>query len=78
MSPRATLMKVAILMGSEKDRITMEAAADVLADIGIEHDVHVMSAHRTPERVAAFASGARDAGYRGAGLSDALRGRGQG
>ena len=56
-------MKVAILMGSEKDRITMEAAADVLADIGIEHDVHVMSAHRTPERVAAFASDARDAGY---------------
>ncbi len=49
-------MKVAILMGSEKDRITMEAAADVLADIGIEHDVHVMSAHRTPERVAAYAA----------------------
>ena len=41
----------------------MQAAADVFAEIGIEHDVHVMSAHRTPERVAAFASGARDAGY---------------
>ena len=56
-------MKVAILMGSEKDKTTMQAAADVLAEIGIEHDVHVMSAHRTPERVAAFASGAQDDGY---------------
>jgi 5-(carboxyamino)imidazole ribonucleotide mutase len=56
-------MKVAILMGSDKDRPTMEAAADVLAGLGIEHDTHVMSAHRTPERVADFASGAREAGY---------------
>ena len=56
-------MKVAILMGSEKDQTAMQAAGDVLAEIGIEHDVRVMSAHRTPDRVAAFASGARDAGY---------------
>ena len=56
-------MKIAILMGSEKDLPTMQPAADVLADLGILHDVHVMSAHRTPERVAAFAVGARDAGY---------------
>jgi 5-(carboxyamino)imidazole ribonucleotide mutase len=50
-------------MGSEKDRPAMQAAADVLEALGIEHDVHVMSAHRTPERVADFASGAREAGY---------------
>jgi len=56
-------MKVAILMGSEKDLPAMQPAADVLSDLGIEHDVQVMSAHRTPEAVAAFASGARDAGY---------------
>ena len=56
-------LKIAILMGSEKDLQTMQPAADVLADLGISHDVHVMSAHRTPERVAAFAVGARDAGY---------------
>jgi len=56
-------LKVAILMGSEKDRPTMQAAADVLNDLGIEHDVHVMSAHRTPHAVAEFASGARKAGY---------------
>ncbi|MEN8114633.1 MAG: 5-(carboxyamino)imidazole ribonucleotide mutase [Actinomycetota bacterium] len=56
-------VRVAILMGSDKDLPKMQAAADVLDGFGIEHDVHVMSAHRTPEKVAAFATGARDAGY---------------
>jgi len=56
-------MKVAILMGSEKDQAVMQAAADVLEGLGIEHDMHVMSAHRTPGRLAAFASDARDNGY---------------
>ena len=56
-------MRVAILMGSEKDMPIMQAAVDVLHSFGIGHEVHVMSAHRTPERVAAFAARARDAGY---------------
>lgn len=56
-------MKVAILMGSEKDADVMAPASDILGDLGIEHDVHVMSAHRTPKRVAEFASSAREAGY---------------
>jgi 5-(carboxyamino)imidazole ribonucleotide mutase len=56
-------MKVAILMGSEKDMDKMQPCADVLADFGIEHEVHVMSAHRTPEKVAAFVSSARDNGF---------------
>ena len=56
-------MRVAILMGSDKDMPKMQAGADVLAEFGVDHDVHVMSAHRTPERVAAFATGARAAGY---------------
>jgi 5-(carboxyamino)imidazole ribonucleotide mutase len=56
-------MKVAILMGSEKDLPAMQTAAEVLAELGIEHDVQVMSAHRSPDRVAEFASGAREAGY---------------
>jgi 5-(carboxyamino)imidazole ribonucleotide mutase len=50
-------------MGSEKDLPAMQGAADVLVELGIEHDVQVMSAHRTPERVAEFATGAREAGY---------------
>ena len=56
-------MKVAILMGSEKDLPKMQPAADVLAEFGVTHEVHVMSAHRTPARVAEFAGGARDAGF---------------
>lgn len=56
-------MKVAILMGSEKDMPKMQAGADVLEEFGVDHEVHVMSAHRTPARVAEFAQAARDAGY---------------
>jgi 5-(carboxyamino)imidazole ribonucleotide mutase len=55
-------VKVAVLMGSDKDRATMEPAVDVLTEFGVEHEVHVVSAHRTPERVAALASQARDNG----------------
>jgi len=50
-------------MGSVKDSETMQPAADVLSEYGIEHEVHVMSAHRTPERVAEFAGSARSNGY---------------
>ena len=56
-------MKVAILMGSEKDATKMTAAADVLNDFGVEHEVHVMSAHRTPSSVSNYATSARDAGF---------------
>ncbi|NND01796.1 MAG: 5-(carboxyamino)imidazole ribonucleotide mutase [Acidimicrobiia bacterium] len=56
-------MKIAILMGSEKDSEKMQPAADVLAGFGISHEVHVMSAHRTPQRVADFATAARSNGF---------------
>ena len=56
-------MRVAILMGSEKDLPKMQAAADVLAEFGVEHEVIVASAHRNPERVAEIAGSAREAGY---------------
>jgi 5-(carboxyamino)imidazole ribonucleotide mutase len=56
-------MKVAILMGSEKDMSKMEACAAVLAQFDIDHEAHVMSAHRTPEKVALFASTARENGF---------------
>jgi 5-(carboxyamino)imidazole ribonucleotide mutase len=56
-------MKVAILMGSVKDADLMQPASDVLAEFGVANEVHVMSAHRTPQRVADFATGARDAGF---------------
>lgn len=56
-------MKVAILMGSANDGDKMQPAADTLARFGIEADVQVLSAHRTPAKVAALASTAREQGY---------------
>ena len=56
-------MKVAVLMGSPNDRDKVEPAAEVLRQLGVEVDVHVMSAHRSPDKVAAFAQQARENGY---------------
>jgi 5-(carboxyamino)imidazole ribonucleotide mutase len=56
-------MKVAVLMGSASDKEKMRPAADTLERFGIEADVRVMSAHRTPDKVAEFARSARDEGY---------------
>lgn len=70
--------KVAIIMGSPNDRSKMEPAAQTLSGFGIEADVQVMSAHRTPAKVAAFVGGAREAGYSaiiaGAGMAAHLAG----
>lgn len=56
-------MKVAVLMGSTSDREKMRPAGEVLARFGIEADVRVLSAHRTPAAVAELASTAREQGY---------------
>jgi len=53
---------VAVVMGSKSDSPLMEECTDLLNKLGIEHEVHVMSAHRMPEKVAAFAKSARDRG----------------
>jgi 5-(carboxyamino)imidazole ribonucleotide mutase len=70
--------KVAVLMGSASDRDTMAKAAEVLERFGVPHEVHVMSAHRTPEAVATFARSARDNGFAaiicGAGMAAHLAG----
>ena len=56
-------MKVAILMGSPNDKDKVQPAADILERFGVEVDVHVMSAHRNPDDVTAFARAAKDNGY---------------
>ena len=56
-------MKVAILMGSGSDRPVMEKAAQMLDSFGIEHEVRVISAHKTPDQAIAFAEGAAAAGF---------------
>jgi len=55
---------VAIVMGSDSDWPTMQEAANVLDEMGIGYDVDVVSAHRTPNEMLAFASGAVNAGYK--------------
>ncbi len=70
--------RVAILMGSPNDGDKMAPAAKTLERYGIEADVRVMSAHRSPALVSAFISGAREAGYSaiicGAGMAAHLAG----
>ena len=55
--------KVAILMGSKNDLPKLEKARTTLADLGIEHEVWAMCAHRNAEAVREFVGGARDNGF---------------
>ena len=54
---------VAIIMGSQSDWQTMKHAAETLDALGVSHDTRIVSAHRTPERLYAFAKGAKAAGF---------------
>jgi phosphoribosylaminoimidazole carboxylase PurE protein len=56
--------QVAILMGSDSDWETMSAAAKRLDAFDVGCDVHVLSAHRTPERTARYAAGAAESGIK--------------
>jgi 5-(carboxyamino)imidazole ribonucleotide mutase len=71
-------VKVAVLMGSPNDREKMAPAVKTLEEFGLEADEQVLSAHRTPEAVAAMARGARENGYAaficGAGMAAHLAG----
>ena len=53
---------VGILMGSKSDWDTMRAASDMLKSLGVPHESHVMSAHRTPKLASDFASNAESRG----------------
>src|SRR5262247_1239276 len=55
---------VAIIMGSQSDWATLRHAAAMLSALGVGHDARIVSAHRTPERLYAFAKGARAAGHK--------------
>jgi 5-(carboxyamino)imidazole ribonucleotide mutase len=55
---------IAIIMGSQSDWSTMKHAATVLEDLGVGHDVKIISAHRTPDRLYDFAKGAKAAGVK--------------
>jgi 5-(carboxyamino)imidazole ribonucleotide mutase len=55
---------VAIIMGSRSDWPTMKGAAECLDALGVAYEAKVVSAHRTPERMFAFAKGAKAAGFK--------------
>ena len=55
---------VAIIMGSQSDWTTMRNAAETLDALGVAYDARIVSAHRTPDRLVAFAKGAREAGFK--------------
>src|SRR5579864_9794193 len=55
---------VAIIMGSQSDWATMTHAGATLRDLGVTYDERIVSAHRTPERLYAFAKGAKAKGYK--------------
>lgn len=57
------MKKVAVIMGSDSDFDVVSAGIKQLKALDIPVEVHVMSAHRTPERASAFAAGAKDAGF---------------
>lgn len=55
---------VAIIMGSQSDWETMRHAAETLESLGISYEARIISAHRTPDRLYAFAKGAKQAGFK--------------
>jgi 5-(carboxyamino)imidazole ribonucleotide mutase len=57
-----TSAKVGIIMGSQSDWPTMKHAADVLTALGVSFEARIVSAHRTPDRLYAYAKGAKDRG----------------
>lgn len=54
--------RVAVIMGSRSDWETMQHAAETLAQLGIPHEKHIVSAHRTPEWMAEFSRAAENRG----------------
>ena len=58
------MKKVGIIMGSKSDLPVMQDAIDILNEFGIESDVNIVSAHRTPEKMFKYASDASDKGIK--------------
>ena len=58
------MVEVGIIMGSQSDWETMRHAAETLQGLGIAHEVRIVSAHRTPDRLFAYAESARSRGLK--------------
>jgi 5-(carboxyamino)imidazole ribonucleotide mutase len=62
--PPAASAPVAIIMGSQSDWATMKHCAATLDALKVAHDARIVSAHRTPDRLVAFAKGAKAEGFK--------------
>ncbi len=58
------MIKVGIIMGSKSDLPVMQDAADVLKELGVDYEITVVSAHRTPERMFNYAKTASERGLK--------------
>jgi len=56
--------KIGIIMGSKSDLHIMQDAADVLKELGVDYEITVVSAHRTPDRMFSYARAAADRGLK--------------
>ncbi len=56
--------QVGLIMGSQSDWATMQHAAEVLTRLNLPHEIRIISAHRTPDRLSEYAKTARDRGLR--------------
>ncbi|WP_437398140.1 5-(carboxyamino)imidazole ribonucleotide mutase [Flagellimonas lutimaris] len=57
------MSKVAVIMGSTSDLPVMQEAIDILKELGVDVDVDIVSAHRTPEKLFSFGKSAHTNGY---------------
>jgi 5-(carboxyamino)imidazole ribonucleotide mutase len=57
-------INVGIIMGSQSDWATLKAAAAILDELGVAHETAIVSAHRTPDRMAAYAKSAGERGLK--------------
>ncbi|MFN3136103.1 MAG: 5-(carboxyamino)imidazole ribonucleotide mutase [Allomuricauda sp.] len=57
------MSKVAVIMGSTSDLPVMQDAIDILKELGVQVDVDIVSAHRTPEKLFSFSKSAHTNGY---------------
>ena len=55
---------VSVIMGSTSDLPTMQHAADILEELGVEHEIRVISAHRTPDLMFKFVEEAQERGIK--------------
>ena len=62
-SAEATIKKIAVCMGSKSDWQTMQDAANILDELGVDYEVKVISAHRTPARLFEFSETAAQKGF---------------